>query len=136
MEGKITQKIYKLTVTSRDNQTADTTKEMLKSITNPTEIKVGIRSIKTLKDGRVQIETGNIQEAEILTKNIREKLGDKMEKNIERPRKPRMKINNITEEITTHNIEDTLIAQNPDIGIVKGEITPKSLMRQKDTLAT
>ena len=36
-----------------------------------------------------------------------------------------MKIHNIPEEINTDNIEDTLIAQNPDIGIVKGEITPK-----------
>ena len=98
---------------------------MLKSKINPTEIKVGIRSIKTLKDGKVQIETSSIQEAETLTKNIKEKLGDKMETNIQRPRKPRMKIHNIPEEVTTDNIEDTLIAQNPDIGIAKGEITPK-----------
>jgi len=51
VEGKTTQKIYKLTVTSRDNQTADTIKGMLKSQINPTEIKVGIGSIKTLRDG-------------------------------------------------------------------------------------
>ena len=125
VEGKTTQKIHKLIVTPRDNQTADTTKEMLKSKINPTEIKVGIRSIKTLRDGRVQIETGSIQEAETLTKSIREKLGDKMETNIQRPRKPRMKIHNIPEEITTDNIENTLIAQNPDMGIEKGEVTPK-----------
>jgi len=60
-----------------------------------------------------------------LTKSIRYKLGDKMETNIQRPRKPRMKIHNIPEEITRDNIEDTLIAQNRDIGIEKGEITPK-----------
>jgi len=65
----------------------------------------------------VQIETVSIQEAETLTKSIRDKLEDKMETNIQRPRKPRMKIHNIPEEITTDNIEDTLIAQNPDIGI-------------------
>jgi len=34
---------------------------MLKSHINPTEIKVGIGSLKTLRDGRVQIETGSIQ---------------------------------------------------------------------------
>jgi hypothetical protein len=50
-KGNTTQKVYKLPVTSRDNQTADTIKEMLKSQINPTEIKVGIRSIKTLRDG-------------------------------------------------------------------------------------
>ena len=36
-----------------------------------------------------------------------------------------MKIHNIPEEITTDNIEDTLIAQNPDTGTAKGEFTPK-----------
>ena len=131
LRGNTIQKTYKLTVTSRDNQTADTTKEILKSKINPTEIKVGIRSIKTLRDGRVQIETGSIQEAETLTKSIRDKLGDKMETNIQRPRKPRMKIHNIPEEITTDNIEDTLIAQNPDTGIEKGEITPKFIYETK-----
>jgi hypothetical protein len=125
LKGKTTHKVYKLTVTSRDNQTADTIKEMLKSQINPTEIKVGIRSIKTLRDGRVQIETGTNQEAETLTNSIRDKLGDKMDTNIQRPRKPRLKINNIPEEISTDNIEDSIIAQNPEIGLEKGEINPK-----------
>jgi hypothetical protein len=48
-----------------------------------------------------------------------------METNIQRPRKPRLKINNIPEVIATDNIEDTLIAQNPDLGIEQGEIFPK-----------
>jgi hypothetical protein len=52
---------------------------MLKSNINPTETKVGIGSLKTLRDGRVQIETGSIQKAETLTNNIKDKLGDKME---------------------------------------------------------
>jgi len=79
VEGRTRPKSYKLTVTSKDNQTADKIKEMLKSNINPTEIKVEIGSLKTLRDGRVQIETGSIQEAETLTNNIKDKLGDKME---------------------------------------------------------
>jgi hypothetical protein len=58
---------------------------MLKSNINQKEIKVGIGSLKTLSDGRVQIETGSIQEAETLTNNIKDKLGDRMETNIQRP---------------------------------------------------
>jgi len=72
----------------------------------------------------VLIETGSIQVAETLTNNIKDKLGDKMETNIQRPRKPRLKIH-IPEDICTDSIEDTLIAQNPDLGIEKGEIVPK-----------
>jgi len=36
-----------------------------------------------------------------------------------------VKIINIPEEISTDNIEDTLMAQNPEIGVGKGEIIPK-----------
>jgi hypothetical protein len=86
---------------------------------------VGIGSLKTLRGGRVQIETGSIQEAETLTNNIKDKLGDRMETNIHRLWKPRLKIHNIPEDIATDNIEDTLIAQNPDLGIEKGDIIPK-----------
>jgi len=122
---KATQKVYKVTVTSRDNETAETIKEMMKSQINPAEIKMGIESIKTLRDGKVQIETGSIQEAEILENSITDKLGDKIETHMQRPRKPTLKIINIPEEISTDNIEDTLMAQNPEIGVGKGVIIPK-----------
>ena len=72
----------------------------------------------------MQIEAGSIQKAQTLTNNIKDKLGDKMETNIQRPRKPRLKIH-IPEEISTDNIEGTLIAQNTNLGIEKGEIIPK-----------
>jgi ribosomal protein L24E len=39
VERRTRPKRYKLTVTSKDNQTADKIKEMLKSNINPTEIK-------------------------------------------------------------------------------------------------
>ena len=70
-------------MTSRDNQTAETIKEMLKTQINPAEIKVGIESVKTLREGRVQIETCSVQEAEILTNSIKDKLGDKIETHIQ-----------------------------------------------------
>jgi hypothetical protein len=57
-------------VTFKDDQTADKIKEILKSHINTTEIMVGIGSLKSLRDGRVQIETESIQEAETLTNNI------------------------------------------------------------------
>jgi len=122
--SKATQKVYKVTVTSRDNQTAETIKEM-KSQINPAEIKVGIESIKKLRDGRVQIETDSILEAETLENSITDKLGDKIEMHIQRTRKPRLKIFNIPEINSTDNIEDNLMAQNPEISVGKGEIIPK-----------
>ena len=86
---------------------------------------MGIRCIRTLRDGRVQIETGSNQEAEILTNSVRNKIGDKLETNIQIPRKPRLKIHNIPEEISTDNTEDTIIVQNPEMRLEKGKVTPK-----------
>jgi hypothetical protein len=39
--------------------------------------------------------------------------------------KTRLKIHNIPEDISTDNIENTVIAQNPDLCIEKGEIIPR-----------
>ena len=111
VEGRMAQKVYKLTVTCRENQTAENIKEMLKTQLNPTKIKVGIESVKHLRDGRVQIEKDRVQEAETLTSCIRGKLGDKIETHIQRPRIPRLKIINILEEISTGNIEDTIMTE-------------------------
>jgi hypothetical protein len=125
VEGKTILKMYKLTVTSIGNQTADKIKEMLKSNINPTEIKMGIGLLETLRDGSVQIKTESIPEAETLTNNIKDKLGDKMETNIQRPRKTRLKIHNIPEDISTDKTEDAVIAQNSYLSIEKLEISPK-----------
>jgi len=53
--------------------------DIIKSRINPTDIRVGINSIKTLKNGKVQIETGNKEDIEILTNDIHKKCGDKLE---------------------------------------------------------
>ena len=86
---------------------------------------MGISSLKSLRDGRVLIETNSIQEAETLTRNIRDRFGEKLEANVHRPRNPRLKIYNIPEDISIGNIEETLLAQNPDLGLEKGKINPK-----------
>jgi len=68
---------------------------------------------------------GSIQEAETMENSITDKLGNKKRKHIKRPRKPRLKIIIVQQEISTDNIEDTLMAQNPEIGIGKRETIPK-----------
>ena len=40
-------------------------------------------------------------------------------------RNPRLVVINIPEEITTENLEDTLIAQNKDISMTQGDIVTK-----------
>jgi stress-induced morphogen len=54
MKSKI-QQHFKITVKSKGNQSAETIKEILKAKINPSDIQVGINSLKTLTDGRVLI---------------------------------------------------------------------------------
>jgi len=63
--------------------------------------------------------------------SITDKLGDKIEMHIQKPRKTRMKIFNIPAETSTDYTEDNLMAQNREIGVGRGEIIPKFTLETK-----
>jgi hypothetical protein len=86
---------------------------------------VGINSFKALTDGRVLITTGRKEEAEALEMDIKAKCGEELEVNLHRRRNPRLVIRNIPEDITTSNIDGTLIKQNPDLYLKAGDINAK-----------
>ena len=50
---------FKITIRSKEIHTPENMKELLKTRINPTEMEVGISSIKALKDGRILIEVGS-----------------------------------------------------------------------------
>jgi hypothetical protein len=113
---------FKLTVSSSEQLSPDTIKRILKTKINPTEIKVGINTFRSLKDGRVLIETNSKEELETLEKDINAKCEGKLEARSHKLRNPRLVILNIPEEISLENAEDTLIAQNTDINLKQGDI--------------
>jgi len=49
-------KFYKLFVKAKNNQNAEYIRTLLKSKVNPTQMKVGIKALKTLKNGQLLIE--------------------------------------------------------------------------------
>jgi hypothetical protein len=97
--GKSTR--FKITVTSKEIQTSEIIRELLKSDVNPTEIKVGIKTLKSLRNGKVLIGTNTKEELEMLGKDINLKRGDKLEAHIHKLRNTRLVIINIPEDITT-----------------------------------
>jgi hypothetical protein len=103
--GNLRHDTYKLTITPKDSLSPEEVKGILKAKINPTKIKVGIKSIKALRNGRVQIETGNKDETEILTKDINEKCGQNLEAQVHRLRHPRLVIYNIPDDIPTNNVK-------------------------------
>jgi hypothetical protein len=65
-------KMYKLFVKSKNYQSADCTRTLLKSKVNPTQTKVGISALKTLKNGQLLIESEKKSELEEVCKKINE----------------------------------------------------------------
>jgi hypothetical protein len=86
---------------------------------------VGINSFKTLTDGRVLITTSRKEEAEALEMDIKAKCGEELEANLHRRRNPWLVFRNIPDDITTSNIEGTLIKENPDLYLKADDITVK-----------
>jgi hypothetical protein len=64
------------------NQSTETIKSVLRTKVNPTEMKVGIKSFKSLKDGRVLIEAGSLDEINLLRTAISSKCGEELEVNV------------------------------------------------------
>ena len=83
-------KLYKSIVKSMSDQSPETFKSILKSKINSTEVKVGIKSLKSLRDGRVLIEVGTADETNLLSANINDKYGEALEANVPILRKPRL----------------------------------------------
>jgi hypothetical protein len=112
-EGK---KRYRITLTPKDEALSpEQIKTQLKQNINSTDIKVGIKAIRTIREGRIIIETGSEGEMNTLRSEIDSKLGERLEVITHRLRKPRLIIYNVPEEITAQNVATIIRAQNPEI---------------------
>ena len=72
-------KRYKLFVKSKNNQSVEYTRTLLKSKVHPTQLKVGISARKTLKNGQILIESDNKSDLEEVNKRISEACGEELE---------------------------------------------------------
>ena len=77
------EKKFKITLRTKRTHTPEVINNLLKEKVNLIEIKVGIQSLKPLRDGRVMIEVGSKKEMESLEEGIREKCGEELEINIQ-----------------------------------------------------
>ena len=86
------EKRYKLMVKSKLNLSTEEAKNVLRTNVNPTVMKVGTRTLKSLKDGRNLIEAGTTEEINKLSQTIKDKCvgGGELEVTLPYRRKPRM----------------------------------------------
>jgi len=89
-------------VKSKLGLSTEEVKNALRTKVNPTVMKVGIKTLKSLKDGRVLIEAGATEEISKLSETNQDKCGGRGELEVTVPqlRKPRMVINNIPKDST------------------------------------
>ena len=118
-------KKFTLTLRSKENHTPEGIIRVLKEKVNPTEIKVGITSLRTMRDGRVLIETGSKNEMNLLGDKIREECAETLVVNMQTLRKPRMIILNTPTEVTPENFLEILTQQNSELAMAGGTIAPK-----------
>ena len=118
-------------VKSRLERSTEEVQNVLRTKVNRTEMKVGIKILKSLKDGRVHIEAGSTEQINKLGQTIQDKCGGELEVNVPQLRKLRMVINNVPKGITLENIEETIIDQNPELLLEPGEIGARFMYTTK-----
>jgi hypothetical protein len=84
-----------------------------------------------LKDGRVLIEAGSLDEINSLRTTIGNKCGEDLEVTVPKLWKPRLIIHNIPQGITVENLEETIIAQNPELLMKTGNIAGRLKFKKK-----
>ncbi|PSN35470.1 hypothetical protein C0J52_20968 [Blattella germanica] len=94
-------------------------------------MKIGICSMKSLRDGRVMIEANSKQEIELLDAPIREKCCQQLDANIPKLWNPNLIVFNIPEDVTVENAEEIIINQNPELNLTAGDIKPKFIFNSK-----
>jgi hypothetical protein len=123
-------KIYKLFVKSKNNQSAEYTRTLRKSKVNPTQMKVGISALKTLKNGQLLIESEKKSELEEVCKKINEVCGEELESYMPTLKNPRIIVFIVPEDITSENAAQAIVLQNSELNL-KNEIKPKFMFEDK-----
>ena len=106
-------------------------KQILKRKIDPSQLKVGVSSLKTLRDGRLIIEVGSENEIALLGKKIEEQCSQQLEVNVPKLRNPYVIIYNVPEEISPQNAAEVIRSQNEELNINENSIRPKFIMTNR-----
>jgi hypothetical protein len=74
-------------------------------------MKVGVKSLKSLRDDRVLTEVGIVDETKLLSADINAKCSEALEANVTILRKPRLIIRNIPQDMTVEGFDETFLTQ-------------------------
>ena len=123
--------MYKWFVKSKNNQSAEYTRTLLKSEVNPTEMKVGIDALKTLKNGQLLIEIEKKSELEEVRKKINDVFREELESYMSTLKNPRLIVFNVPEDITSENAAQAIDLQNSELNLNENETKPKFMFEDR-----
>ena len=110
-------KMYKLFVKSKITQSAKYTSTLLKSKVNPTQTRVRISALKTLKNSQLLIESEKKSELEEVCKKINEICGEELESYMPTLKNPRIIVFNVPEDIISENAAETIVLRNSEFNL-------------------
>lgn len=119
-------------LTVKIDQQSDVTRKEVKEKIKPSDISVGVASIKIIKNGAIVVNCHNQDDVKNLENAVTGKLGDKYQVKITTLRNPQIKIVGMSEKFNEQQIINQLIAQNNCI-INKEDITIKKKFERKNT---
>jgi hypothetical protein len=123
--------MYQLFVKSKNNESAEYVRIILKSKVNPAQMNVGVRAPKTLKNGRLLIESEKESELDEICKKIDEVCREELESHIPSLRNPRIIVFNVPEDITPENAAQAIVLQNSEFKLSESEILPKFVFEDR-----
>jgi len=121
----------KLYVKSKNNQSAEYTRTLLKSKVNPAQIKVGMSALKTLTNSQLLIESERKNDLEEVCKKINEVCGEELESYMPTLKSPRLIVLNVPEDITSENAAQAIVLQNSELNLKENELKPKFVFEDR-----
>lgn len=118
------EKSYKLFVKSKNNQSAEYIRTLVKTKVNPVQMKVGVKSCRAMRNGQILIESSNKDEADVMYRTINEKCGEELEAVMSKKRNPRIIIFNVGDDISMQDAAEALTSQNEQLHNYKEEVKP------------
>ncbi|PSN53761.1 hypothetical protein C0J52_06241 [Blattella germanica] len=106
-------------------------KTYIKRKISPAEIKVGISSFKSLKNGNILIQTDNKNDMDSICQNINNKCGDEVVANGTKLCNPRLIIYNTTEDMNLEDLTNAICAQNSELQLEENDILPKFIFKDR-----
>lgn len=117
----ITSQSHILVVSSKINiSDSDNIKKEFKSKINPVSLRLGIKNIKNMRDGKILVETMERRDIEKIEEVL--KSDETLKVGIPKKLNPKIIIKRLPEEVSKDNLICTLIAQNSELCITEERI--------------